>query len=141
MLVEMLDRKTLVALAIKPLHFLRPVGRDPLARRLAEPAVDKPSLALLTRQRRVQRRNVRSLTPSTSAAPPGSAPPIPSGSEGSKTPSCAPPEGLLSDASNPSKKGRTYRTDRALPKPDISSATDTLSDKGLLEIRNGVKIT
>src|SRR5260370_592371 len=24
----------------------------------------------------------------------------------------------------PSKKGQTYRTDRALPKPDISSATD-----------------
>jgi hypothetical protein len=48
MLVEMLDRKTLVALAIKPLHLLRPVDRNPLARRLAEPAVQKPGLALLT---------------------------------------------------------------------------------------------
>ena len=43
MLVEMLDRETLVALAIKPLHFLRPVDRNPLARRLAEPAVQKPA--------------------------------------------------------------------------------------------------
>ena len=47
MLVEMLDRETLVALAIKPLHFLRPVDRNPLARRLAEPPVDEPGLAFL----------------------------------------------------------------------------------------------
>src|SRR4029077_16781424 len=47
MLVEMLDRETLIALAIKPLHLLGPVGRDPLARRLAEPAVQEPGLALL----------------------------------------------------------------------------------------------
>jgi hypothetical protein len=39
MLVEMLDREALVTLAIKPLHLLGPVRRDPLARRLAEPAV------------------------------------------------------------------------------------------------------
>jgi hypothetical protein len=44
----MLDRETLVALATKPLHFLRPIDRNPLARRLAEPAVQKPGLALLT---------------------------------------------------------------------------------------------
>src|SRR6185437_3335815 len=44
MLMEMLDREALVALAIEPLHFLRPVRRDPLARRLAEPAVDKSGL-------------------------------------------------------------------------------------------------
>jgi hypothetical protein len=31
-----------------------------------------------------------------------------------------------SGASRPSQKGPTYRTDRALPKPDISSATDIL---------------
>ena len=47
MLVEMLDREALVALAIKPLHFLRPVDRDPPARRLAEPAVRKPGLPSL----------------------------------------------------------------------------------------------
>ena len=45
MLVERLDRKTLVALAVEPLHFLGAIGRDPFARRLAEPAVQKPSLA------------------------------------------------------------------------------------------------
>ena len=67
-LVEMFDRKTLVALAIEPLHLLRPVDRNPFARRPAEPAIHKPGLALLTRQRRVHRRNVRSLTPSNSAA-------------------------------------------------------------------------
>ena len=48
MLVEVLDRKTLVALAIEPLHLFGPVDRNPLARRLAEPAVQKPGLALLT---------------------------------------------------------------------------------------------
>ena len=68
MLVERLDREALIALAIEPLDFLRPVRRDPPARRLAEPPVKKPGLAILTRQRRVQRRNVRSLTPSNSAA-------------------------------------------------------------------------
>jgi hypothetical protein len=47
MLVEVLDRKTLVALAIKPLHLLSPVRRDPPARRLAEPTVQKPDLAIL----------------------------------------------------------------------------------------------
>ena len=47
MLVEMLDRKTLVALAIEPLHFLRPIARNPPARRLAEPPVQKPGLAFL----------------------------------------------------------------------------------------------
>ena len=47
MLVEVLDRETLVALAVKPLHFLGPVRRDPLARRLAEPPVDEAGLAFL----------------------------------------------------------------------------------------------
>src|SRR5207344_1540831 len=47
MLVEVLDREALVALAIKPLHLLCPIHRDPLARRLAEPAVQEPGFALL----------------------------------------------------------------------------------------------
>jgi hypothetical protein len=47
MLVEVLDREALVALAIEPLHFLRPVGWNPPARRLAEPAIQKAALALL----------------------------------------------------------------------------------------------
>ena len=47
MLVEVLDREALVALAIKPLDLLRPVGRNPPARRLAEPPVDEPGLAVL----------------------------------------------------------------------------------------------
>ena len=68
MLVKVLDREALVALAIKPLHLLRPVRRNPPARRLAEPAVDRARPRLPPRKRRVQRRNVRSLTPSNSAA-------------------------------------------------------------------------
>jgi hypothetical protein len=39
MLVEVLDGEALVALAVERLHLLRPVGRNPLARRLAEPQV------------------------------------------------------------------------------------------------------
>ena len=45
MLVEVLDREALIALAVEPLHFLRPVRRNPPARRLAEPAVHKAGLA------------------------------------------------------------------------------------------------
>ena len=45
MLVEVLDGEALVALAIEPLHLLGPIGRDALARRLAEPTVEKPCLA------------------------------------------------------------------------------------------------
>src|SRR6202044_1933358 len=47
MLVEVLDREALVALAIEPLHLLGPVDRNPPARRLAEPAVQEPGLAFL----------------------------------------------------------------------------------------------
>ena len=47
MLMEVLDGETLVALAIERLHLLGPVDRNPLARRLAEPLVQKPRLALL----------------------------------------------------------------------------------------------
>ena len=124
MLVEMLDRKTLVALAIK---------------RAPPPPPDRPEPACPTPGRaggpRVQLRlpphngassaGTSARSPrATQPPPPGSAPPIPSGSECSKTSPCAPPEGPPSAASNPSKRGRTYRTGRALPKPDISSATD-----------------
>ena len=47
MLVEVLDREALIALAIKPLHLFCPIHRNPLARRLAEPAVQEPGFALL----------------------------------------------------------------------------------------------
>jgi len=47
MFMEVLDREALVALAIEPLDLLRPVNRNPPARRLAEPTVDKTNLALL----------------------------------------------------------------------------------------------
>jgi hypothetical protein len=120
MLVEMLDRETLVALAVKPFHLFRPIARDPLARRLAEPPVDEPGLAFLLVAARP--------APECPLAHPEQLrrlllielrrfPAV-------QTSSCAPPEGPPSGASNPSKRGRIYRTVRALPKPDISSATD-----------------
>ena len=46
MLMEVLDGEALVALAIEPLHLLRPIDRDPPARRLAEPPIDKAGFAL-----------------------------------------------------------------------------------------------
>jgi hypothetical protein len=79
MLVEMLDREALVALAIEPLHFFRPVGRDPLARRLAEPAVDEAGLALILVSS-ASSGGTSALSPrATRPPPPGSAPPIPIG--------------------------------------------------------------
>jgi hypothetical protein len=47
MLMEMFDGEALVALAIERLHLFRPVDWNPLARRLAEPPINKTSLALL----------------------------------------------------------------------------------------------
>src|SRR5271163_1051379 len=46
MLVEVLDREARIALAIEPLHFLRPVARNTPARRLA-PTVEQTRLAVL----------------------------------------------------------------------------------------------
>jgi hypothetical protein len=46
MLVEVLDGEALVALAVERLHLLRPIARNPLARRLAEPPVQQSRLAL-----------------------------------------------------------------------------------------------
>ncbi len=105
MLVERLDREARVALAVEPLHFLGPVRRDPPARGPAEPAVDEAGLAGLPRQARVQRRNVRSLTPSNAAASAWLSS-ANSQAECSKTSPCAPPLGLLSGASNPPKGPR-----------------------------------
>src|ERR1700686_1253424 len=48
------------------------------------------------------------------------------------------PEGLPSSASNPLPKGQTYRTDRALPKPDISSATDKSNLDGFQSSTTGL---
>src|ERR1700684_3002496 len=44
------------------------------------------------------------------------------------------PQGPPSAASNPTKRGRIYRTVRALPKPDISSATDTVDSVSLAKM-------
>jgi hypothetical protein len=124
MLVERLDREALVTLAIKPLHRLGPVNRNPLARRLAEPAVDEPGLALLLIAPRpapdhplAHPEQLRRLLLIELRRFPAE--------EESKTSPCALPLRLPSGPSKPVQKGSDYRTGRALPKPDISSATDT----------------
>ena len=104
-LVEVLDREALVALAVERLHLLGAVARNPPARRLAEPLVQKPRLALLI-------------------VPVAPAPKCPLAHSKQlrrllliqlRRLPAAPPEGLPSGASKPSQKGQTYRTDRALP--------------------------
>jgi hypothetical protein len=87
-------------------------------------------------QRRVQRRNVRSLTSKSSAA----------SSWFSSADSQqlrmfeniamrTPLKGLRPAHPNHSKKGQPYRTDRALPKPDISCARDSVSASRLTHSR------
>jgi hypothetical protein len=94
---------TAVRAAIRPCI---PVDRNPLARRVAKPTVRSPSLPPSSFRLR-QRWSVRSPTlKKSSAASAWSAPPIPSGGEGSETPPCAHPERLPSSASNPSKRAR-----------------------------------
>src|SRR5271166_1119677 len=134
MLMEVLDREALVALAIKPLHLLRPVRRDPFARRLAEPAVDKPVLAFLLVAARpsperplAHAQKLRRLFLVQLRR-------FPAAENVQKHRHAHPLKGLRPAHPNPSKKGRTYRTDRALPKPDISCASDTEANNLLLKI-------
>ena len=43
----MLGREAAVALAIQSLHLMLPINRNPLARRLAQPPIQKPGLAIV----------------------------------------------------------------------------------------------
>ena len=125
MFVEGLDRETRVALAIEPLHFLRPVGGNPLARRLAEPAIDKSGLALLL------------IAPRPAPERPFAHPKqlgrlllielrrLPTVQKVQKPRHAHSLFGFPPAHPTPLEKGQTYRTDRALPKPDISCATDS----------------
>jgi hypothetical protein len=112
-MVERLDREALVTLAIKPLHRLGPVNRNPLARRLAEPAVDEPGLALLLIAPRpaperplAHPEQLRRLLLIELRRFPAE--------EESKTSPCALPLRLPSGPSKPVQKGSDYRTGRAL---------------------------
>ena len=141
MLVEMLDREALVTLAIEPLHLLGAIGRDPLARRLAEPPVDKAGLAFLLVTARP--------APERPLAHPEQLGRLlltelrrfPAVEKIQKHRHAHPLKGLRPAHPTPLSKGRTYRTDRALPKPDISSATDTISNNLLRKIGNRAKLT
>ena len=127
-LVEVLDGEALVALAIEPLHFLRPIGRNKLARRLAEPPVDKAGLAFLLVAARPspERSNVdpeqigRLLLIELRL--------LPAVQKISKTSPCHTLKGSRPAHPKTPKKRRRYRTDRALPNPDISCATDKKID-------------
>jgi hypothetical protein len=118
---KVLDREAMITLAIERLHLLRPVARNPLARCLAS------------------RRSTSRSHPSSSARPPpkcplahsensplppGSPPPIPNGAEDSKHRHMHPLKRFHPPQSTPPKKAQTYRENRALPKPVISSASD-----------------
>src|SRR6185437_707868 len=114
--------------------FLRPVRRDPLARRLAEPAVDKSGLAFLL------------ISPGPAPERPLAHPQklrrlrlielrrFPTPEKIQKHRHAHPLKGLRPAHPTPLSKGRTYRTDRALPKPDISSATDMGPARRLIPI-------
>src|SRR5271166_5602976 len=141
MLVEVLDREALVALAIKSLHLLGPVDGNPLARRLAKPPIDKSGLAFL-------------LIPALPAPERPLAHPqelrrlllaqlrrFPAVQNVQKHRHAHPLKGLRPAHPTPPKKGQTYRTDRALPKPDISCASDRIKLSGLRKSSNSGILT
>jgi hypothetical protein len=47
LLVKMLGREAVIAFAIQSLHLMLPVDRNPLARRLAQPPIQKPGFAVV----------------------------------------------------------------------------------------------
>jgi hypothetical protein len=127
MLVEVLDREALVTLAIKRLHLLRPIDRNPLARRLAEPPVDKPGLALLVVAVRPSPERPLAHSQKLGGFTLVELRRFPPVQNIQKHRHAHPLKGFRPAHPAPPKRGQTYRTDRALPKPDISSATDNSS--------------
>ena len=125
MLVEVLDREALVTLAIKPLHFLRPIRRNSTSGRLTKPSIGMPGLAFLLvsarpppkRPRRYPKKLRRLLLIELRR--------FPSVQEIQKHRHARTLSGFRPAHPNPHKWGARYRTDRALPNPDISSATDS----------------
>ena len=122
--------KPQVTLAVKPLHLLRPVDRDPLARRLAEPAVQEPGFALILVAARP--------APERPFAHPQQLGRLflielrkfPTVQKAQKPRHAHSLSASLRRIQNP-PKGPDHRTGRALPKPDISCATDTPGDVSL----------
>jgi len=47
LLVKMLGREAVIAFAIQSFHFMLPVDRNPPARRLAQPPIQKPGFAVV----------------------------------------------------------------------------------------------
>ena len=98
MRVKVLDGEALIALAMEPPYLLGPVDGNLPSRRSTSPASPPPLSGASSA-------GTSARSPPKAPLPlPGSAPPIPSGSGCSKTPPCAPPEGLPSGASQPLQK-------------------------------------
>src|SRR5271169_4303119 len=125
MLVEVLGPEARVALAIERLHLLLPVHRNSLARRLAKPPVQEASLALLIvpvapapKRPLAHPKQLRRLLLVQLRR-------FPTTPNIQKHRHAHPLKGFRPAHPNPPKRAQRYRTDRALPKPDISSATDS----------------
>jgi hypothetical protein len=128
LLVKVLGRKAVVALAIQSFHFLLPIHRNPPARRLAQPAVQQARLSVVLEAqapaskrplpdpeqlRRFQLTELRSLVATQNIPELDHTNPL----EGFRPAHPTSPKGqTLSE--------KRYRTDRVLPKPDISCASD-----------------
>src|SRR5208282_2542839 len=125
MLVEMLGREARVARAIQGLDLVAAIPRNPLARRLAKPTVQQSGLAFA----------LEAQTPATER-------PLPhtqqlrslqlaqfrrfvTAQNARKLDHPHTLMGFRPAHPNPPSREKCYRTDRALPKPDISCATDT----------------
>ena len=128
LLVKVLGREAGVALAIQSFHFLLPIHRNPPARRLAQPAVQQAGFAVVLEAdapaskrplpdpeqlRRFQLSELRSLVATQNIPELDHTNPL----EGFRPAHPTSPKGqTLSE--------KRYRTDRVLPKPAISSASD-----------------
>ena len=125
MLVKVLGGEAEITLPVERLHFLLPVDRNPLARRLAQSPVEKPGLAFLlvtakpapkrplAHSQYLRRLRLVQLRP------------VPTAEKLNKTRHAHTLKNLRPAQPALLKRSQSYRTDRALPKPVISSATDT----------------
>ena len=126
MLVKVLDGEALVALAVEPLDLRGPVSWDPFARGLAEPAVQEPGLAVVFVATRPAPERPLSHPEQLGRLRLIELRRFPAVEKIQKHRHAHSLTGLGPAHPTPPKKGQIYRTDRALPKPDISSATDTI---------------
>src|SRR5882757_10996918 len=125
MLVKMLGRETLIARAIQPFDLLLAVTRHPFGRRLAKPAIHQPGLAL----------RLEANAP-TAKRPFGDAEQLSrfdlvevgrfiAAQNTPKLDHSHTLKGFRPAHPGSPQRAQYHRTDRVLPKPDISCAIDT----------------